>query len=84
MAFIYKITNSINNKSYFGKTNRTIQERFQEHCRASQKETVNNRALYKAMKKYGLKVFTVEQLQQCSIEMAFQRERYWIQFYLTN
>ena len=56
MAFIYKITNSINNKSYIGKTNRTIQQRFQEHCRASQKEAVNNRPLYKAMKKYKSKL----------------------------
>ena len=34
MAFIYKITNDINQKIYIGKTERSIEERFKEHCRA--------------------------------------------------
>lgn len=32
MAFIYKITNDINNKIYIGKTRLTVQERWREHC----------------------------------------------------
>lgn len=33
MAYIYQITNDINGKIYIGKTERTIQERWREHCR---------------------------------------------------
>lgn len=33
MAFIYKITNLINNKLYIGKTERTIEVRWKEHLR---------------------------------------------------
>lgn len=38
MGYIYCITNLINNKRYVGKTTGTIQKRFKEHCRDSQKE----------------------------------------------
>ena len=31
MSYIYKITNIKNNKIYIGKTNNTIEKRFQEH-----------------------------------------------------
>ena len=31
MGFIYKITNTINDKVYIGKTTRTIEERWKEH-----------------------------------------------------
>ena len=33
MAFIYKITNDVNQKVYIGKTERSIEERFKEHCK---------------------------------------------------
>ena len=32
MAYIYKITNDINDKIYIGKTNQTIKERWRQHC----------------------------------------------------
>jgi hypothetical protein len=32
MAYIYCITNDINNKQYIGKTEKSIEERFREHC----------------------------------------------------
>ena len=38
MAYIYKITNDINQKIYVGKTERTVEERFLEHCRAFKRE----------------------------------------------
>lgn len=42
MAFIYKITNDINQKIYIGKTERNIEERFKEHCREYRKSDVKN------------------------------------------
>ena len=32
MAYIYQITNDINNKIYVGKTEFSIEKRFKEHC----------------------------------------------------
>lgn len=31
MGYIYKITNQINGKSYIGKTERTVEERWKNH-----------------------------------------------------
>lgn len=39
MAFIYKITNQINNKLYIGKTSlSSVEERFKEHIQDSKKK----------------------------------------------
>ena len=81
MSFIYKITNQINNKVYIGKTNLTIQERFKEHCRDSERKNMENRPLYRAMNKYGKENFSVEQIEECSFEIASEREKYWIEYY---
>ena len=42
MAYIYKITNNINKKSYIGKTTRTPQERFEEHRKEAKRESQGN------------------------------------------
>ena len=39
---IYKITNKINNYVYVGSTSRTLEERFQEHCRPSSSDESHN------------------------------------------
>lgn len=33
MAYIYKIINDINDKVYIGKTEFSVEKRFQEHCK---------------------------------------------------
>ena len=38
MAYIYKITNDINNKVYIGKTVKSIEKRWKEHCIDSKKK----------------------------------------------
>ena len=81
MSYIYKITNQINGKIYIGKTNNTIQERFKEHCRDSQKNTEEKRPLYAAMRKYGIENFIVEQIEECSLEEVNEKEKYWIEYY---
>lgn len=82
MALVYKITNTINGKMYFGFTERPIKERWAEHkapCRL-ERETV----LYKAIKKYGIENFTIEEVFNSinSLE-ALRKEREFIEQYNT-
>lgn len=81
MAYIYKITNLINGKSYIGKTGRTIEQRWDEHKREIYKHY--NRPLYAAMRKYGIDNFQIEQIEECKEEVASDREIYWIKYYNT-
>ena len=79
MAFIYKITNDINQKVYIGKTEQTIEERFKEHCQEYKRERCEKRPLYAAMKKYGAEHFHVELVEET--DNPEEREQYWIKFY---
>ena len=81
MAYIYKITNQINGKVYIGKTLKTIEKRWKEHCKDCMTERCKNRPLYRAMNKYGVENFTIEQIEKCSPEVVSERERYWIEQY---
>ena len=81
MAYIYKITNTINGKMYIGKTEQTIEKRFQQHCNDSQRDGMSNRPLYKAMRKYGVEFFSIEEIEQT--DQPEEREIYWIEFYGT-
>ena len=78
MAFIYKITNNINGKSYVGKTLNTVSSRFKEHICDSKHEVRKNRPLYKAFNKYGIENFRVETLEECDDTDASEREMFWI------
>lgn len=72
MIGIYKITNKINGNSYIGQSN-NINRRFIEHrC----KET--NKSLKLAFIKYGIKNFSFEVLEQCSLEKLNEKEIYYI------
>ena len=81
MGYIYKITNHISNKCYIGKTERTIKERWQEHCRHI--NTYPNLPLYKAMLKYGIENFSIEVLEECNSNDIDDKEIYWINYYNT-
>lgn len=70
--------NKINNKQYVGKTNLTIDKRFKEHVRDSKRNRCNKRPLYDAMNKYGIENFYIEILEECEVEKASEREKYWI------
>lgn len=79
MAYIYCITNLINSKRYIGKTILTVQERFKQHCKDSQKKRCEKRPLYDAMNKYGIENFIVEELEQVEDETTLsEREIFWI------
>lgn len=56
----YRITNLTTNKSYVGVTTVGIDRRFKQHCWAAISGEQN--ILYKAMRKYGVENFIVEEL----------------------
>ena len=79
MSYIYKITNNVNGKIYIGKTNRSIEERFKEHCKDYLRRDCEKRPLYSAMRKYGIENFFVELIEETNNPEA--REKYWIEYY---
>lgn len=60
MYTLYKITNTINGKSYIGITKLSITERWKRHVSKTQSPKY---PLYFAMAKYGIEVFTIEHLE---------------------
>jgi len=79
MAFIYKITNKINGKIYIGKTEKSIERRFKEHCAEFAKARSKDRPLYRAFNKYGIENFSIELIEITDIPE--EREMFWINFY---
>lgn len=78
--FIYKITNSINNKIYIGKTCDTVEKRWLRHI----KSTNNGCQLYfhRAIRKYGAKIFILETIDYASNKDELcLKEKYWINYY---
>ncbi len=78
MAYIYVITNLINQKQYVGKTTKSIAQRWKTHIADSKRDNIKNRPLYKAFSKYGINNFMIQKLEYCSAEEASNREQYWI------
>lgn len=72
--FIYKITNLINGKLYIGQTTRSIEERFKQHLKPSNRCTI----LKEAIKKYGRENFKIELIEICKKEDLDIKEIFWI------
>lgn len=81
MAYIYKITNQINKKVYIGKTERTIEVRWREHKKNKNQKKLAHLPLYKALNRYGVENFTIEEIEECDVEQLDEREIYWIAQY---
>jgi hypothetical protein len=75
VAYIYKITNTLNNKSYIGSTVKDINFRFNEHCR---KTHVRNNNISKAIQLFGRENFTLELLDVVSSDSRFLMEHNYI------
>ena len=80
-GFIYKITNTINGKSYIGQTIQNVKERFYQHCATKCSKAVSNMVIHRAIKKYGKSNFTVEVIEEIDSANLNDRERYWIKYY---
>ncbi len=69
---IYKLTNTINGKSYVGKTTQSLGRRISGHKSA-------NTAVGRAIRKHGVENFTIEVLEECHTpEQLNEREIFWI------
>lgn len=71
---IYVITNKITGKQYVGQTSRDIDTRFEEHCYDDRSTS----HIHNSIKKYGIKNFTVEELETVGLNKLDEREQYWI------
>lgn len=79
---VYKITNTINNKVYYGITKCTINKRWSEH---KSKSKSGKSHLSLAIKKYGASAFKIEIVNHCSSENEmYELEIYLIQKHKSN
>ena len=81
MGYIYKITNTLNDKVYIGQTIKTVQKRFTQHKNNSNKEYFSQIVLYKAFNKYGIENFVCEEIEEVPNDKLDEREKYWIEYY---
>ena len=81
IIFIYKITNTVNNKVYIGQSIRPIEQRFKRHIN----DAINNKLdthFARAIRKYGAECFYIEEIDSASTQEELnQKEQYWIRFY---
>jgi group I intron endonuclease len=70
---VYKITNNVNGKFYVGKTVKTVQNRFCNHCYDAIKRN-STTYLHRAIRKYGKENFIVEKIELCNNENLNERE----------
>ena len=80
MAYIYKITNDINQKVYIGMTYGSVEKRWAEHKRDCHKRNLfEKRPLYRAIEKYGIEHFHIELIEETN--NPEEKEQYWIKYY---
>lgn len=79
---VYKITNLINNKIYIG-CSINIYGRWTDHKRFYSLESIPsyNYPIYRAFRKYGIKNFKFEIIEEVSPSQIFEKEKYWIKYY---
>lgn len=78
---IYLISNDVNNKLYVGQTLQTLNKRFNGHCCYSKSDRSSNMYIKRAIHKYGRDKFHIKLIEECSINLLNEREKYWINYY---
>lgn len=80
MGYIYKITNTCNDKVYVGQTVQSLHTRWAGHLYKanSPRAKDNDYPLYRAMRKYGSINFSIQVIEEVPKEKLDEREIYWI------
>lgn len=79
--FIYKITNTVNNKVYIGQTIRPIVQRFKRHINDALNNVIDTH-FARAIRKYGQDNFICEEIDTAlNQDELTLKEQYWIKFY---
>lgn len=81
-GYIYKIINQINKKEYVGCTITTLKKRFEEHVWRCVK-TDSNTKFCNSIRKYGVENFGIELIEECDVDVIYDRERYYINLFET-
>lgn len=76
---IYKYENKLNGHIYIGQSG-CIENRYQQHLTESKSERAV-KGIDAAIKKYGIKNFIFEVIEECSLEELDEKEIFWINFY---
>lgn len=75
---VYIVTNIANGKRYVGITTGSLSKRWYEHC--WQATSGANQALYRAIRKYGIGCFSIEQIDAAdSVDELLKKERHYIE-----
>ena len=74
---VYKITNMINGKFYIGSSN-NIKNRWVQHKSSLHEGSHGNPYLQNAWNKYGGQNFKFEIIEECSPEVQFEREQFYL------
>ena len=91
MAYIYSITNNINQKKYIGKTSQTNPyTRWKQHLQLARSKnnlnennTAHTMPICRAISKHGESNFKFRVLEECAEESVNEREEYYIRKYNT-
>lgn len=81
IPYIYKIVNDINDKVYIGATHYNLGKRWKEHLQDARKTRCNERPLYHAINMYGEEHFRICLIEECTSNILYEREKYWINEY---
>ena len=79
--FIYKITNTQNNKIYIGQTIRPVEDRWHRHINDALHNILDTH-FARAIRYYGPDAFTVEVIDTATTQQELTaKEAYWITWY---
>jgi len=79
-GIIYLITNTVSNKKYVGQTIGTLEKRKKQHINKSKRSKIG---IDRAIKKYGIKNFKWQIIEECSRDILNKKEIYYIKKFKT-